>query len=243
MADQPNAAGRVYSGQDPGPRVRDLPAILRGDNARKAAGDAPVIPILLVAGGGYLIWFGIHYWRDQTVVLPSDPVKSLLQGKGLPKPDRGTTTAAVLTADEQSMSSSSSSGSSSGGGSAYQGSVAPGSAQNTARLLLGKYGWGPEQMPDLILLWNRESGWSATARNPSSGAYGVAQALGHGGTGTAAADGTNEYGAEYGLTEAEARAANAGSARWQIEWGLGYIKSAYGSPQAAWSHEESAGWY
>lgn len=26
-------------------------------------------------------------------------------------------------------------------------------------------------------------------------------------------------------------------------WGLGYIQSVYGSPCAAWSHEQSAGWY
>jgi hypothetical protein len=26
-------------------------------------------------------------------------------------------------------------------------------------------------------------------------------------------------------------------------WGLGYIRSAYGSPCAAWSHEEATGWY
>jgi hypothetical protein len=29
----------------------------------------------------------------------------------------------------------------------------------------------------------------------------------------------------------------------QIRWGLGYIQATYGSPCAAWAHEESAGWY
>jgi hypothetical protein len=29
----------------------------------------------------------------------------------------------------------------------------------------------------------------------------------------------------------------------QIRWGLGYIKSIYGSPCGAWSHEQSDGWY
>jgi hypothetical protein len=29
----------------------------------------------------------------------------------------------------------------------------------------------------------------------------------------------------------------------QIRWGLGYIKSSYGSPCGAWGHEESSGWY
>ena len=29
----------------------------------------------------------------------------------------------------------------------------------------------------------------------------------------------------------------------QIKWGLGYIKSTYGTPCAAWAHEEADGWY
>ena len=29
----------------------------------------------------------------------------------------------------------------------------------------------------------------------------------------------------------------------QIKWGLGYIKGTYGSPCAAWSHEQADGWY
>ena len=33
------------------------------------------------------------------------------------------------------------------------------------------------------------------------------------------------------------------SAATQIRWGLQYIKDTYGSPCAAWSHEEATGWY
>jgi len=29
----------------------------------------------------------------------------------------------------------------------------------------------------------------------------------------------------------------------QINWGLSYISSRYGSPSAAWSHSKSKGWY
>jgi hypothetical protein len=29
----------------------------------------------------------------------------------------------------------------------------------------------------------------------------------------------------------------------QIIWGIGYIQSAYGDPQAAWAHELAFGWY
>lgn len=126
-----------------------------------------------------------------------------------------------------------------------------GSAQNTAKLMLGNFGLRVSEFPDLINLWNRESSWSRTAWNPS-GAYGIAQALGHAGPGECAVGprsvgsntpGTNcSYGG-FGLSPDEARAANGGSMVPQIKWGLGYIKAVYGSLAAAWAHEQSHGWY
>ena len=209
-------------------------------------GRAPIIPILLIAVGGYLAWFGVHYWR-QDLKWPSDPIKAALQGKGLPASAPPPAVSESLTADVAAADagSAAASGAMAAGAadSAYQGSLPSGSAQNTARLLLAKFGWGATQMPALISLWTRESGWSATARNPSSGAFGIAQALGHGTSCSAAPDGTNEYGPEYGLTCAEAQQANAGSVRWQIEWGLGYIASRYGSPAKALAHENANNWY
>ena len=223
-----------------------------GGNVKAGPVQAPVLPLLILGFGAYLMWFAVRYWR-QDLKWPSDPVKSVLQGKGLPSTSAVTSESAQLTAfvtqDTAAVGASSAAESvSEGGGSggsadAYQGPVSAGSAQNTAQLLLSKYGWTVAQMPDLIKLWTQESGWDPTARNPSSGAFGIAQALGHGGADTAAPDGTNEYGAEYGLTAAEAQAANGGSARWQIEWGLGYILATYGSPDAAWAHEEANNWY
>jgi len=53
-------------------------------NASKKAADSPVLPLLLMAAGGYLMWFAVKYWRDADVHWPSDPVKSVLQGHGLP---------------------------------------------------------------------------------------------------------------------------------------------------------------
>jgi resuscitation-promoting factor RpfB len=90
-------------------------------------------------------------------------------------------------------------------------------------------GWGSgPQWTCLDDLWTRESGWSNTATNPQSGAYGIAQALGHGPT--------NQYPA--GPANPPVSSASA-----QIEWGLGYIAQAYGNPCAAWAHEEADGWY
>jgi cell wall-associated NlpC family hydrolase len=44
---------------------------------------APAVPVALMIAGGYLTWFGVHYWRTD-VAWPSDPVKAVLTGKPLP---------------------------------------------------------------------------------------------------------------------------------------------------------------
>jgi hypothetical protein len=113
----------------------------------------------------------------------------------------------------------------------------------TVRAAAGTHGWGNgTQWNALTHLIAQESGGNATARNPSSGALGIAQALGHG---TSCSAGTlgNEYGPQYGLSCAQARQANSGNATQQLRWMLGYIKSRYGSPAAAWQHETQNNWY
>jgi hypothetical protein len=103
--------------------------------------------------------------------------------------------------------------------------VAPaGSAQQIAAGMLGSYGWSSGQFSCLVSLWNVESGWNVTATNPSSGAYGIPQAL-------------------PGSKMASAGADWQTNAATQIRWGLGYIKSVYGSPCGAWGHEQADGWY
>jgi len=92
-------------------------------------------------------------------------------------------------------------------------------AQAFARSILWAYGWGMGQFPPLQALWNQESGWSAWAVNPSSGAYGIPQSLGHG----------HPY--------------NLGDYANQVRWGLAYISGRYGSPAAAWAHEVAFNWY
>ena len=98
-----------------------------------------------------------------------------------------------------------------------------GSPQRIAEAMLGSFGWSSGQFACLDPLWAEESGWNVTAENPS-GAYGIPQAL------------------------PGAKMASAGpdwqtSAATQIKWGLGYIKDIYGSPCAAWAHEQATGWY
>lgn len=105
-----------------------------------------------------------------------------------------------------------------------------------------------QEWTDWVQLWNDESGWNQDAVNPNSGAFGIAQALGHstpGSAGTVVIGGTthDEYGANFGLTTSQAIAANNGNASDQILWGIGYIAARYGSPSAALAHENTFGFY
>ena len=101
--------------------------------------------------------------------------------------------------------------------------VPSGTPQRIAELMLVQYGWAG-QFSCLRALWGQESSWNVYAENPSSGAYGIPQAL-------------------PGSKMASAGADWHADAATQISWGLGYIRAAYGSPCAAWDHEEAAGWY
>jgi|SRR5215469_7179827 len=367
------------------PRVRDLRNIPSRESARTATGNAPVIPIGMILIGGWFLWFGVHYWRDQVTIWPTDPIKDVLQGKNPPAVDRAPAVVAEIAAASQAGAESTGGGFGTGGlasGSAIAkdaeqyvgrryvwgggspvtgwdcsgfvnyvlchdlklnipgfkggtfdgrshgpnvaawlawsgvtrhaftgpvtlpggptgtaggnpaaqpgdlvcwgpnehmgiaisssrmisaenpslgtqesaiagffsalpvllrlkevtvlaGSGAGGTAaqnQQKAALLTQPYGWSPSQDPAqwnaLVQLWNGESSWDTTARNPTSGAYGIPQALPAGKMGTIGPDWrTNPV--------------------TQIRWGLAYIASTYGSPEEALSKWESRSphWY
>jgi hypothetical protein len=124
---------------------------------------------------------------------------------------------------------------------------APGMPANErlANEMAAAKGWGATQQACLDHLWSEESAgtWDPTVANPSSQAFGIAQALGHGSPATRGSL-SDMYGG-FGLTSAQARQANSGSARWQIAWGLKYIAITYVTPCAAWQHETSTNpnWY
>jgi hypothetical protein len=120
----------------------------------------------------------------------------------------------------------SSAGSSGGGGSSLVPSGPPpdpSSARGIAYNMLASFGFSTDQFGCLNDLWTQESNWVYNAEN-ASGAYGIPQALP--GSKMASA------GADWQTNPAT-----------QIKWGLGYIKSIYGTPCGAWSHEEADGWY
>ncbi len=138
--------------------------------------------------------------------------------------------AAAAEAARNAATPTNSSASSGGTGTSYPSTggvvVDPAGAQSYARGAIGAYGWGGDQFSCLVSLWTQESGWRANALNASSGAYGIPQSL--------PADKMAAAGADWRTNAAT-----------QIDWGLAYIKSAYGSPCAAWGHEMSVDphWY
>lgn len=86
------------------------------------------------------------------------------------------------------------------------------------RAMAAKRGWVGPQWDALRSLWSRESGWSPSATNRSSGACGIPQRH-----------------PCNGLSSQPVEA--------QIAWGLDYIAGRYGSPVAAWGHFQARGWY
>jgi resuscitation-promoting factor RpfB len=99
------------------------------------------------------------------------------------------------------------------------GRTSTGHNQALGKRMAAVRGWHGRQWRCLDRLWTRESSWSSHAVNPSSGAYGIPQALGHG--------------HPFAL----------GDARAQIRWGLTYIHERYRTPCRAWAHETRKGWY
>ncbi|MEU9255942.1 lytic transglycosylase domain-containing protein [Streptomyces sp. NPDC048270] len=71
---------------------------------------------------------------------------------------------------------------------------------------------------------SHESGWNPEAVNPSSGAYGLLQAL--------PASQMASAGPDWHTDPAT-----------QIKWGLQYMDSRYGSPEAAWNFWQTHHWY
>ena len=85
-------------------------------------------------------------------------------------------------------------------------------------------GYNEDQWPCLYNLWQRESRWTVTAGNRSSGAYGIPQSLPASKMASVASDYLN-------------------NAATQITWGLGYIKDRYQTPCGAWSFYQNHNWY
>jgi len=100
-----------------------------------------------------------------------------------------------------------------------------GTAESIGYNMLPQFGFNQTtQWTCLLDLWNRESGWLYDAENPSSGAYGIPQAL--------PGDKMASVGADWQTNPAT-----------QIKWGLGYISQVYGTPCNAYDFDLDNGGY
>lgn len=95
--------------------------------------------------------------------------------------------------------------------------------------LAAQRGWSGPQFEALKELWSCESSWNHEAKNSSSGACGIAQALPCKKSG----DGIYSNGEFIWQPNPER----------QIRWGLEYIAARYGSPQLALNFHYSHNWY
>ncbi|MFR9674402.1 transglycosylase SLT domain-containing protein [Streptomyces sp. TR06-5] len=102
---------------------------------------------------------------------------------------------------------------------AIQASYSVSEVQSMARQIVGA-----DQFQCFSNIVDHESGWDYTASNPSSGAYGLVQALPGSKMATA--------GADWRTNPAT-----------QIEWGLNYMNDRYGSPCGAWDFWQANSWY
>lgn len=100
----------------------------------------------------------------------------------------------------------------------------PGTAKAYALGYIAKRGWGMDQFSCLVNLWTRESNWRVLAKNSSSGAYGIPQALPGEKMATEGADWATNH-------------------ETQIRWGVKYIAARYKTPCGAWAFFTEHNWY
>jgi hypothetical protein len=104
----------------------------------------------------------------------------------------------------------------------------PGTNRSIAWNMMPSFGFDPKtQFSCVDNIFSRESSWNQFAEN-ASGAYGIPQAL------------------PFSKMPQAAWPASAGGSSdpsAQISWGLGYIKSTYGTPCNAWAFWQAHGWY
>jgi len=101
----------------------------------------------------------------------------------------------------------------------------PDGARAVARSIAqSKYGWGSFQFACLNKLWTKESNWRYKARNKSSGAHGIPQAL--------PATKMESIGTDWRTNPVT-----------QINWGLRYIEVRYETPCKAFKKFQRSNWY
>jgi len=101
---------------------------------------------------------------------------------------------------------------------------ADGAREVAKSLINSNYQWSDKQFSCLNQLWTKESHWNYKARNKTSGAHGIAQAL--------PATKMEIVGTDWRTNPVT-----------QITWGLKYIEERYNTPCKAWSKFKKSRWY
>lgn len=226
----PESSGQGEALQRAARGVRNAARATGGD--RPEVGGAPVIPLMILITGGYLLWFGVHYWRDKTQKWPTDPVKSVLQGKGVPARSPQVSTSAQLDALVSTTTSAPAAGQAAAtitipSGKNLASYISLGSSMHANRtdtpannrvlaqnMAAAFANWTGDEWGCLNSGWSEESGFSDSVSYRGGGvnvAYGIPQS--NPGTKMASA------GADWQTNPAT-----------QILWGLSYIQRTYGSP-------------
>lgn len=150
------------------------------------AGAAPIIPLLLIFTGGYLAWFGVHYFKKTrpggAMLWPSDPVKAVLTGKPV-----ATAAETVTVSDQATLTAAFS-----------PGSAGP-SSTGTGPQVTGTYG-----NAQLEQLWTANGGSAAQA--PNAAAHAMQESSGNKDATSANPDG----GTNVGLWQLDTKGVGAG---------------------------------
>lgn len=164
--------------------------------------QGPIRPgILAISGiGGLLLWSGLKGKKWTAAV------KDVIGGKN--PAAAGNTPITGLPPGFSPFSVSTAPGVTPIGGSAGSNSQ----NQSLGKMLTAAVGWTGAQWDAFNQIAMHESGWSATAANPTSSARGIAQNI-------------NGWSSSY----------QSGNARQQILWMIAYIKGRYGNPVNAWA--------
>ena len=213
--DQPSGPGQAGAGETVGASIAPATEMIASQQVRfGVAAQAVAIEAAQARAAAALAarQHAAHVAHNQHVTLLAAKRAAQLAAKQAAAQQAAQQAAAQQAAKQQAAQQS-----------ATQVAAPSGSPQQIAEAMLAQFGWSG-QFSCLDSLWAHESGWSTTAQNPSSGAYGIPQAL-------------------PGSKMASAGPDWQTNAATQIRWGLEYIQSTYGSPCSAWSHEESTGWY
>lgn len=150
-----------------------------------------------------------QFWANPDLIHPGAKVKLTGEVREIPAPKKPTAKPATSAPQKPQQSTAASS----------ERASASGSPKAYARSVLNA-----TQFDCVEKLWTRESGWNVYATNPSSGAYGIPQALPAGKMASAGSDWRTN-----GIT--------------QVKWGLKYLNERYGAPCGGWNHFLANNWY